>query len=303
MSSITRASRSSTSHRCGQADRWGGGWIGGIQLNGVYSHKSSAGIFFGTLLILLWLTDLLTGPKRLILTALTGLGLLLTNSATGLAGTVVLIAAFLLARALRMPTRHIVPAVGIVLFSFASLLPFLPIGEAAEVVGRDGTLTGRSWIWEAGIKFFLERPLLGYGYYGFFHPGDFSPVWQLWNIDAYFQTPHFHNATLDVSVSLGFVGFFLYAVTLIISYGIAGNTTVSLHAREAIAAVLSMMVLSTAFDLTIMAHNTFGTMLMFYCFFASQFAYVPEPTGEARGGEPGSRRVNNPRQSSGIRIA
>ncbi len=281
------------------SDRWGGGWIAGIQLNGVYSHKSSAGIFFGSLLIILWLTNMTSHTVRLFLTALGVLGLLLTNSATGVAGTVILIVAFLMARALRMPTRYIVPAVGIALFAFASILPFISLGDAAEVVGRDGTLTGRSWIWAAGVRFFLERPLLGYGYYGFFHPGEFSPVWQLWNIDAYFQTPHFHNATIDVAISLGFVGLFLYGVTLIISYGIIGNTTVSLPAREAIAAVLSMMVLSTAFDLTIMAHNTFGTLLMFYCFFASQFTYGPD-VAEAldMDSEPGDMVNGNRRMSA-----
>jgi exopolysaccharide production protein ExoQ len=253
--------------------RWEGGWIGGIQFNGVFAHKSTAGVYFGTFLIILWLANVMTGLLRLAATALTVLALLLSNSATGTLGAVVIIGLFTALRLTRLPVRASMVTVGAATLLFASIVPFVSFGEATELIGRDSGLTGRTWIWAAATEFIAERPLLGYGYNGFFYPGDFSPAWKLWDLDPYFHTPHFHNSTIDVAVSLGLVGVAVYAAVVLASYRIAANTSIALPARRALAAILTMMVLTTASDMTIMAHNTFATTMLFYCFFAGRMHY------------------------------
>lgn len=261
------------------AERYGGGWLGGLEFNGVFPHKSNAGYYFGALFvaIVLGFGGQKASPLRVATGALAAIALLLTNSATGLASTVFLSMAFLAFRALRLRSPDVLVVLSVCCFAFALLAPYLHIGAAAEFVGRDSNLTGRSEIWPAGIASFLKRPVLGYGYYGFFYPGDFSPVWDVWNASTYFKTPHFHNSGLDIAVSLGVVGLFAYAVLFLIALSVVKNETLAYETRENVVALLLMMVLSSAFDFTLMFHNSFSTTILFYCFFASQFSYGRQP--------------------------
>jgi exopolysaccharide production protein ExoQ len=255
--------------------RFGGGWLIGIEFNGIFAHKSAAGYHFGLLLI-----GLVLGFNRhrrplleLVVGAVTLVALFMTNSATGLAGAVFISLAFMAERLLRLRQPAIIIAVAIICVLIAAISPFVDIGSLAGLVGRDSGLTGRSQIWPAGIAAFLERPVLGYGYYGFFYPGDFSPVWNVWNTDPYFKTPHFHSTILDLAVSLGLVGLALYAFTLWVAFAAVCNKSLDMKTRQNILAMLSMMVLSSAFDFTIMFHNSFATIILFYCFFVSQTTY------------------------------
>lgn len=280
-------------------ERYGGGWLSGIEFNGIFAHKSAAGYHFGLLLIALVLGF---SPKRRLIDwgigGVTLLALLMTNSATGFAGAVIISLTFLAERLLRLKQPVIIIAVCAACVIIAAASPFIDIGSAAGLVGRDSGLTGRSQIWPAGIAAFLERPVLGYGYYGFFHPGDFSPVWKVWNADPYFKTPHFHNSVLDLAVSLGICGLAVYAYTLLVAFATIWNKSLDIETRQNIIAVLAMMVLSSAFDFTLMFHNTFATIILFYCFFVSQTAYrafapgLPDDAESMRGSRPG-RRVDH----------
>jgi exopolysaccharide production protein ExoQ len=257
------------------ATRYGGGWLSGIEFNGVFAHKSAAGYHFGLLLIALVLGFSQYSRPRLELAigAATLVALFMTNSATGFAGAVLISLAFLAERLLRLKQPVIIVTVAIACVVTAAASPFVDIGSAAGLVGRDSGLTGRSQIWPAGITAFLERPILGFGYYGFFYPGDFSPVWTVWNADPYFKTPHFHNTVLDLAVSFGIVGLAVYAYTLWVAFAAIRNKSLDLETRQNIIALLSMMVLSSAFDFTMMFHNSFATIILFYCFFVSQTTY------------------------------
>jgi exopolysaccharide production protein ExoQ len=264
--------------------RYGGGWLTGIEFNGVFAHKSSAGYHFGLLLIALILS--FSHDRRpalkLAIAAVTVLALIMTNSATGFAGAIIISLAFLAERLLRLKNPAIIYVVAASCVLIAAAGPFIDIGGIAGLVGRDPGLTGRSQIWPAGIAALLERPILGHGYYGFFYPGDFSPVWKVWNADQYFKTPHFHNSVLDIGVSLGVVGLTVYAYTLWVAFAVLQNKTLTVATRQNLAAALTMMVLSSAFDFTIMFHNSFATIITFYCFFASQTAYT-SPGGRPHG--------------------
>ena len=255
--------------------RFGGGWLSGIEFNGVFAHKSAAGYHFGLLLIALVLGFSHHRRPRLELAigALTLVALSMTNSATGFAGAVFISLAFLAERLLRLRQPVIMVAMATFCVLIAIVSPFIDLGSLAELVGRDSGLTGRSQIWPAGIAAFLERPILGYGYYGFFYPGDFSPVWKVWNADPYFKTPHFHSTILDLAVSFGIVGLAVYAYSLWVAFSAIRNRSLDIQTRQNIIALLSMMVLSSAFDFTIMFHNSFATIILFYCFFASQTTY------------------------------
>jgi O-antigen ligase len=76
--------------------------------------------------------------------------------------------------------------------------------------GKDLTLSGRSDLWELIIDKILERPLLGYGFYGFWTSPDASKVRATvdWASNA-------HNGFLELLLDLGFLGFFTFAAGFI----------------------------------------------------------------------------------------
>jgi len=258
------------------AERFGGGWLGGLDFNGVFPHKSAAGYNFGLLLI-----GLISGAggtwrplAALAMGVIAFVALLFTNSATGLAGTIFVCFVIVAFRVLRLESKPILALIALGCVVFALVSPFLPFGGTAEFVGRDSGLTGRAPIWAAGIEAFLKRPMLGYGYDGFFYPGDFSPVWDVWNAESYFKTPHFHNSGIEVAVSFGVVGLVVYGLILLVAFFVIGNATLSPKVRLGLVAALWLMTLSSAFDFTFLFHNSFGSIFLFYCFFASQTAYA-----------------------------
>lgn len=70
-----------------------------------------------------------------------------------------------------------------------------------SALGRDGTLTGRTHIWEVLLKLSARNPLLGLGYGGFWglHP----------DITSELQVGQSHNGYLGVYLELGVVGLVL----------------------------------------------------------------------------------------------
>ncbi|MEB3283552.1 MAG: O-antigen ligase family protein [Lyngbya sp.] len=93
-----------------------------------------------------------------------------------------------------------------------------------DVLGKDITLTGRVPVWNLVLeKAVSQRPLLGYGYYGF---------WQKWRgeddpsrymiTENGFRPRHGHQGFLDLAVDLGLIGlsFFLLSICRYIALGV-----------------------------------------------------------------------------------
>ena len=81
------------------------------------------------------------------------------------------------------------------------------------LIGKDPTMTGRSYIWAYVIKDIWMKPWLGWGYFGF---------WQLSNpyareINTFMQwvVPHAHNGLLECLLNVGILGTALFAFILI----------------------------------------------------------------------------------------
>ena len=95
----------------------------------------------------------------------------------------------------------------------------------------------------------------------------------MWERFEWFQTPHFHNSALEVSVGLGIVGLVVYLVYLAMAAAVAVNTTIDAEVRLSLVSVLWLLIISSALDFTLLKHNSFATLFMFYCFFAAQRIY------------------------------
>ncbi|WP_305123173.1 O-antigen ligase [Roseomonas sp. GC11] len=96
--------------------------------------------------------------------------------------------------------------------AMAGLLVFAALGVEGlfELLGKDSSLTGRTFIW-AGVWAAIERkPLLGHGYAAFWLPD--SPQVQAIRDIVQWNVPSAHSGYLEVLVQLGWVGGVLLAM-------------------------------------------------------------------------------------------
>jgi O-antigen ligase len=91
---------------------------------------------------------------------------------------------------------------------------FLPELKSAVNLGRvdatEGSLNGRAGVWDEISKYASQRPVLGYGFGGFWTPAHISEISkeEKWGI------PNSHSAYLDYLLALGGVGLTAYAFLL-----------------------------------------------------------------------------------------
>jgi exopolysaccharide production protein ExoQ len=90
----------------------------------------------------------------------------------------------------------------------------LPTLRSAVMLGKDGTdvtsFHGRSGIWEDVGPYIDRRPILGYGYGGFWTPAHISEISE----EEKWGVPNSHSAYLDYLLELGAVGLVLYVLLL-----------------------------------------------------------------------------------------
>ena len=106
------------------------------------------------------------------------------------------------------------------LFGIAVAIFMLPGLEAAatdfrqNVLHKDTTLTGRTYLWEFAYRLAAERPMLGHGYYAFWRQGniDAEGLWRYAGI-ASRSGFNFHNTFIEMRVDMGWVGICLLVAT------------------------------------------------------------------------------------------
>lgn len=118
---------------------------------------------------------------------------------------------------------HVAARVALVVLVLALLavaLTFLPAIEQAitafraDVLQKDATLTGRTYLWDFAARISAERPLFGHGYYAFWRQGniDAEGLWR-WGGIASREGFNFHNAFVETRVDLGLFGVMLFGLT------------------------------------------------------------------------------------------
>ncbi|WP_133152092.1 O-antigen ligase family protein, partial [Vibrio lentus] len=88
-------------------------------------------------------------------------------------------------------------------------------------MGKDPTLTGRTFLWDIGYYLFLEKPILGYGYEGFFRIGNdgAEDIWEIFHITSR-SGFNFHNMYIDTMVEFGSIGLILFVAQLCFFIGL-----------------------------------------------------------------------------------
>jgi exopolysaccharide production protein ExoQ len=86
-----------------------------------------------------------------------------------------------------------------------------------DVLEKDATLTGRTYLWAHAEALIERRPVFGYGYQAFWLGGSVDALGILqWANQSDGRQFHFHNTFLQVGVDTGYVGMFTFIFTLIV---------------------------------------------------------------------------------------
>ncbi|WP_024599318.1 O-antigen ligase family protein, partial [Pseudoalteromonas sp. TAE56] len=82
-------------------------------------------------------------------------------------------------------------------------------------VGKDPTLTGRTFIWLRGIENIHDNPILGTGYESIFYVGNplAEEIWEFAHVPSGAGF-HFHNMYIDMTVQLGMLGGLIFLILL-----------------------------------------------------------------------------------------
>jgi O-antigen ligase len=204
----------------------GGAWTG------VFAHKNAFGLTMALVPIVMYLQSVRIPKYRWLFLGLAALAVFcVQKSQSGMAKVLFILLLSLLGflRFIkRLPPRLAFASMGMFLAIGISLL--ILISENAEYIiveklGKDMTLTGRTYIWSLVVPAINRHPWLGYGYQGFWQPwrglenpaniirhpkfGDFIPM-------------HSHNGFLDMALNVGWVGLALFILSLLVNlyYGV-----------------------------------------------------------------------------------
>lgn len=88
-------------------------------------------------------------------------------------------------------------------------------------LGRDPSLTGRTKIWGVALTKLQDHLLLGFGRGAFWAPNSKYALEAGLAVSGGFIPPHAHNGFLDLALDIGMIGFVLFIITLIFTYGLA----------------------------------------------------------------------------------
>ncbi len=106
----------------------------------------------------------------------------------------------------------IIWAGAVALGSFALILVIAP-ELLLDALGKDPSLTGRTYIWEALTQLISEKPVLGYGYGAFWDVESEPANWVRSVVE--WDAPTAHNSWLEVLLALGSVGLAVFACSLV----------------------------------------------------------------------------------------
>ncbi|MFQ3616055.1 MAG: O-antigen ligase [Cyanobacteriota bacterium] len=195
--------------------------------------------------------------------AISAFMIVMSASSSSLINFVTLILIFIVIKVALWPEQIMIPVVCILgaVGCFTSLFLVDLLELVVGSVGKDLTLTGRADIWPIVIRQGLQRPILGYGYSGFW--GDWnSPGAAVWK-DYGWLAPNAHNGFIDLWIQLGFVGTAIFIVCLlqmfIRSFQLSRHAEPSLYLWSVIYLIFTCLINST--ESSLMVNNSLNWVL------------------------------------------
>ncbi len=133
-----------------------------------------------------------------------------SQSKTSLAAGMLTLGSLVIFQAFRS-RRTLFGAVALTLTS-ATIVAFLfvtaNISLLAGYLEKDASLSGRTTMWPLVVDAIASRPILGFGYGGYWN-GYFSPSFRVL-VENTWMPNHAHNAILEIALDLGLVGVVLF---------------------------------------------------------------------------------------------
>ena len=203
-------------------DKFDGAW------KGIYGQKNSFSVVMALTMLLFYVLSLSNSNKRERLLARCGLGfsiamILMSTSLSGLLIFILMLMIMLAFRSFRWQGRRSILLLDLVsLGMLCTVVPLLSSWQDIVIgMGKDPTLSARTVIWSGSLKTLMEKPLLGFGRGALWVEG--SQRAQAIGAVAHrdFVPAHAHNGYVDVLMEVGMIGFAIFLVGLLLTYGLS----------------------------------------------------------------------------------
>lgn len=240
----------------------------GLQpLRGLFPHKITGGLYavMGAVLAV----SIQRGLPRVSSLVVYASFIVLTGSASaiilGLTAALILV---LTTGAVRSAIR---PGAFAILFlcasGVASITVLVKQSAILELLGRDSTLTGRTYLWQYGLDEWRERPIFGWGFNGYF-TSDIAQYIQNIGVFRNYDVPHFHQSYIQTLVDLGLVGLVIMVSMIFYSLYWSYRSSVDEASKTGIAAfTLTLLIAVAGLAIYVMLeYNHFATFALFAIF-------------------------------------
>lgn len=143
---------------------------------------------------------------------------ILSTSKTGVLVLFLLVPlTIILLKIFRLSSISLIP-LKLSLFLFIGGLFTWGVSDAENILlslGKDPSFTGRTLLWSALVDKIQERPLLGYGYVGFWHDTEGASAYVGKVLGTTYIPPHAHNGFFELLLAFGSIGALLFGLSLL----------------------------------------------------------------------------------------
>ncbi|GAP95440.1 O-antigen ligase family protein [Leptolyngbya sp. NIES-2104] len=184
---------------------------------GIYGHKNT----FGSMMVMAFLAFFALPVERprdrwikRIGIGSTAALILLSTSRTALVLAVTLLALMLFYRHYRWRGKRsiVLGSLGVLIGGAAIVTVLTNWVALLTALGRDPTLTGRTYIWKVSLDYLLDRPLFGFGRSAFWSPDSPYPRAISSYLSQAFRAPHAHNGFIEIALDVGLIGLTLFLI-------------------------------------------------------------------------------------------
>jgi exopolysaccharide production protein ExoQ len=259
--------------------------FGTAAYGGVFGHKNLAGAYFGLLTVLVANNLLAREATNRLTSAFKGGAYLVTLLLTGAAGPILSAGAtiaLLCGVHLESMSMKVAYLYRIALVLVLPLILMFGLSGLLGSVGRDTSFSGRNFLLNMWPQFFMERPLFGYGYAGFFSLSPNSPSAALIDLaEWHTRFVTFESSYLELGIQFGLVGGGLIICILIGALSSAWRFHLQFERcvyKDAPVAVLCFIVISSISDTYLLLHNYMFTALVYWAYFGLSHAPLTEPS-------------------------
>src|SRR5215467_1522124 len=228
---------------------------------GVFDYKNALGSAMGLSLLIESQVPAHTGLSRVLKALFMLLSAVLLLNSDSVTPAVVLIVALVLLNiykfaALRLHVPlYVLVVIVVILGSVGLSLLVSNSDRVTALLGRSSNLTGRTEIWSLVLSFIPQRPILGYGYSGFWLGA--SPESLVVNRVMRGPVMYSHNGYLEMLLTLGAIGLLL--TLILIGSGVKRALYLSRHSFSSTAlwplAFLLYFIIHNAGECTIMVQD------------------------------------------------